>query len=1423
MRYKRILCFILSLGLVLQSTTGIMAEPINNQGFEIVLEEDTTLSENSTTNDFKTPTGFISLGDDYVPDVVTTNDDFESDISLLSVDDVSVLGDVPAYDDKRVPTIDMLPNFISQGGYETCWAIATATACQISAEADEELSAPHMAYYFYNKDENTGDKKGNERGDYTRINSTCSSYNWKTLGSNVRLAMWELASWMGLVSTSVDNKYKYSSLNDSYTLSNNTIDIYGREGYHVQNVYMSGVDSAHRDNMKELIERCGAVTVAYYATDSAEYDSFAANKTYDDGYETSYGNYYVPNLGTNAPNHQVVAVGWDDNYSKDNFVTAPSSDGAWLIMNSWGNESNVLAQNGLFWLSYEDAGLLDEGIAVGFEVEGSNNYDNIYQYDGSFGIKYVTGEEFVQFFSVNENETLAATSIGTKDADVNYTVNCYQIDGATQTDMADTTSWFDFDKDDMTSDGSVTVTGASGDITITNMGVEENGTFSYPGYHTVTMSQDNAVLSSDSIIAVVYSFEKPTSVYKDIDYTQSGAWDFYTNTDEYLGIYRTSGSYAKMGSSESLRIKLFTNNGIVVEPTVATGIAICDTDDNGEIKVNQDDNKTLTWVWTPSGANDAGTATWSSSDPSIVSIDSETGEITAKKIGEATITCSVNSFTDTCKVVVEPTFTGIKLDRTTLTLKKGTNTILEPSLLPSNCTDRVTYTWKSSDTNVATVSSEGKITAVNYGTATISCSASGKSATCSVTVNGQMTGLALNKSKSAILKGRTVQLIAEALPSDTTDEVSFTWTSEDPSIATVSNTGLVTGIDFGTTTIKVKCGAFEKSCVIEVTGQISNISLDKHKVALRKGAVTTVKATLEPEQISESATVTYSSSNGNIATIDASGKITAKTEGTCTITATCKTFSDTCEVYVDSLKIKRSGEISSSGKTKVGNSFSLDAAFNIQTTTPSVTWKSSNTTIATIDNSGNVTAIKEGAVTLTATTTDSQFYTSYSLTVEKEGEVNPPTEEDPITVSVSISNASDLANMYVGDTKTLTVSYTPSTLKNPVKTYTTSNSSVVEVSNTGVLTAKSVGTALIKATVTGSNGTGYKTVSITVKEEQSGIPTPGNPVSQSGEAKDNGYTFTITNFSELGKGEVGKSKKISKSMVADETHPSFESDNVTYQYEGDGTYLTVSSDGTITFNKAGTGWYSVTATVDKTTLTVYSYVSITLSLGNGDDNNIKPPSLEDTDDKDEYDDVNPKRDVITKPVDVTDNNIYVKRIVLSASSKQISKGGSLQLTATSYPTNTTNNSFVWYSSNSKYATVDVNGLVKAKKAGAGHSVVITCKPNDGSKVIASYFIRITKDSVKKISLYVKKGNRTYNKSYKIKAGKSVTIKAKVDKTGNDTVKTLVWTSSNPAYATVNGKGKVTTAKAGKGKTVKITCMTSDGSKKATYKIKIKKG
>lgn len=174
----------------------------------------------------------------------------------------------------------------------------------------------------------------------------------------------------------------------------------------------------------------------------------------------------------------------------------------------------------------------------------------------------------------------------------------------------------------------------------------------------------------------------------------------------------------------------------------------------------------------------------------------------------------------------------------------------------------------------------------------------------------------------------------------------------------------------------------------------------------------------------------------------------------------------------------------------------------------------------------------------------------------------------------------------------------------------------------------------------------------------------------------------------------------------------------------------------------------------------------------------------------------------------------VSSISISGISKKIAAGKKIHLKVKVLPANAADKRVRWASSNNKIATVDQTGRVSVKKNAGGKNVTIFASAVDGTGINASWKISIMKGAVKKISI---KGNRN------VKAGETTNLKAVVKTSGKKPVnKKLKWSSYNSKWAKVSNKGKVTTYKEGKNKTVTITAMATDGTdKKKTVKIRIK--
>ena len=178
-----------------------------------------------------------------------------------------------------------------------------------------------------------------------------------------------------------------------------------------------------------------------------------------------------------------------------------------------------------------------------------------------------------------------------------------------------------------------------------------------------------------------------------------------------------------------------------------------------------------------------------------------------------------------------------------------------------------------------------------------------------------------------------------------------------------------------------------------------------------------------------------------------------------------------------------------------------------------------------------------------------------------------------------------------------------------------------------------------------------------------------------------------------------------------------------------------------------------------------------------------------------------------------------KVTITNGKTLKIAAGKKVKLVASVAPSNATNKAVTWSiaKKDKKYASVNSKGQLTTKKAGAGKKVTVTATAKDGSGKKATVKVTIMKNAVTKVTLKAK--------TKKVKAGKKLTIKATVKTNGKKVNKVLAWSvdKKSQKFASVNKKGVLTTKKAGKGKTVTVTAVSTDGTnKKGTIKIKLTK-
>ena len=417
--------------------------------------------------------------------------------------------------------------------------------------------------------------------------------------------------------------------------------------------------------------------------------------------------------------------------------------------------------------------------------------------------------------------------------------------------------------------------------------------------------------------------------------------------------------------------------------------------------------------------------------------------------------------------------TSVTLDKTDLTLDVNGTAKLNATVKPDDATTK-TVTWKSDNEGVAIVDNNGNVTAKAAGTATITATVDGKSASCKVTVNGQTTvpvaSVKLNQTTLELIAGKEATLTATVKPDDATNK-TVTWSSNNETVATVDNNGKVTAKAAGEAIITAKVGDKQATCNVKVTAAevaVESVTLDQSSLELIAGKEATLTATVKPDNATNR-TVAWESNATNVATVDNNGKVTAKAAGEAIITAkvgdkqaTCNVKVTAAEVAVESVTLDQSSlELIAGKEATLTATVKPDNATN-----RTVAWESNAISVATVDNNGKVTAKAEGTAIITAKAGDKTATCTVTVT-----------KADVKVTQITISGKNTLN---VNDVATLTADVQPGDVTNKTVVWTSENPDVVKVEN-GKVTALMPGQAVIKATAQdGSNVVGTFTIKVSV-------------------------------------------------------------------------------------------------------------------------------------------------------------------------------------------------------------------------------------------------------------------------------------------------------------------------------------------------------
>lgn len=519
--------------------------------------------------------------------------------------------------------------------------------------------------------------------------------------------------------------------------------------------------------------------------------------------------------------------------------------------------------------------------------------------------------------------------------------------------------------------------------------------------------------------------------------------------------------------------------------------------------IHKGDTKALTVEYTPADTTDDKTVAWSSSDSTVASVDNN-GIVTAVKPGSAVITAKVGNYQATCAVTVDAPLKEIVPEKAIIDMVKKQTANIAYSVVPADTTDSKDVTYTSSDETVATVNSDGKVTAKKAGQATVTITgANGIKATVTVNVSEiPVNEVVLSAQDEIIEAGAKKAITATLKPENNTDDnQGVTWTTSDEKIAKVivdnedSHKATIEGVAAGSAVITATAANGTKAeCTVKVPKHITSITLPG-AVELTRGTSTTLNVTITPADTDDDTEVTWKSSDSDVVKVDEkTGMVYAVKAGKADVTATTKAvdnatakpFTATTTVTVKEnnmtdeigkkLAFDEFDDLLIGQKDNANNYFNLSDLIkeNNITDNINVEFASSDKAVATIDNDGNVFGLKAGKTTITATVT----------AIAGDGSKNVYTAEGELTVKAiplnSIAFDKVIKEMKLGATDTLSIIYNPqNTTDTKDVTWISSNPSVISVEN-GKLTANAVGTSDITAKV------GDKTVTctITVKEEK---------------------------------------------------------------------------------------------------------------------------------------------------------------------------------------------------------------------------------------------------------------------------------------------------------------------------------------------------
>lgn len=519
------------------------------------------------------------------------------------------------------------------------------------------------------------------------------------------------------------------------------------------------------------------------------------------------------------------------------------------------------------------------------------------------------------------------------------------------------------------------------------------------------------------------------------------------------------------------------------------------TVDPKELKLHVSETYNLKAIVLPDNATNKD-VTWASHPDNVATV-SKTGEVKALGNGEATITVTTKDGgkEDQCSVLVTTPIQSVSIDREELSMIVGRKQSITVTINPSTASVSE-IKWSSDNSALAAVDgADGRtceIKAVGVGDTDILVTVKDHDggefqAKSHVTIKKEtihVTGISLEATSITMEEGESRTLAYTIEPADA-DNHLVSWRTSDESVVSVSDKGVLLALsaDGSPATISVITddGGKRADCVVTVKKKIipvSSVSVTPKEVEMHKvDDSVQLTASVSPDNASNK-DVVWSTSDEKVASVNDSGLVEAVGNGTATITVTTVdgNYKDECSVSV-SISVTDVKISPNSLTLMVGETHALTAIVEPEMAfDKSVSWESSYPAIAAVDHNGVVEAKEEGSATITVKTRDGGKRADCSVLVKKK-----------VVPVASVSISPENLNMYVGDSEQLTCEVLPKDADDKTVTWSSSDSSVASVSETGVVVAKSEGNATITVTTHDGNYSASCQVAVTEAQTVTGL------------------------------------------------------------------------------------------------------------------------------------------------------------------------------------------------------------------------------------------------------------------------------------------------------------------------------------------------